>query len=92
MTLAQVREIVIGRTTRAELVAALGPPAETRDDTLIWSESRRPWLGPARTRQLTIRLDAAGRVKTYELESDFPGDSTEPESGIAVKPDRPSGD
>lgn len=69
--------LVVGLTTRADLLKLLGPPAqvgiEDGDRTWTWVYVRTG-VGRTRSKQLHVRFDERGVVKSYAYTSNLPED------------------
>ena len=82
-----IHSIVVGRTSRAELVAALGQPGSSEESpggsVSIWTQHESSIFGPTRGRTLTVRFGPTGLVRAYEFESSFPEDREPPEPPAA---------
>ena len=69
--------LVVGKTTRADLLRFFGEPhqvgLDTGDPTWAWTYARV--LGSQElSKQLTVRFDERGTVKSYSFVSSFPED------------------
>ena len=71
-----VAEIRIGQTTREQIGRMFGPPWRTglEDGSLTWTYGyyRYNLFGPSRTRDLVVRFDPNGVVRSYTYNSDAP--------------------
>ncbi len=69
--------LVTGKTTKADLLRFFGEPhqvgLDTGDPTWAWTYARIS-AGQELTKQLTVRFDEKGLVKSYSFTSNFPED------------------
>lgn len=75
---AKVKAIEIGKTTEADLKALFGEPYRTGiddgDETATWMHYRLSLFGDQRTRDLYVRFQRDGKVKTYSFNSNVQED------------------
>ncbi len=73
-----VNRIRVGETTRDDVRRWFGPPWRTgiEDGAPSWTygQYRYALLGPARTRDLVLRFDDAGVVRSFTFNTTEPGD------------------
>ena len=69
--------LVVGKTTKADLLRFFGEPhqvgLDTGDPTWGWTYVQA-FTNQEFTKQLTVRLDERGAVKSYSFTSSFPED------------------
>ncbi len=69
----QVRSIAAGKTTRDQVQAEYGRPYRTGledgDETWTYLDYKLSLFGPQRTRDLFVRFNADGTVKSYSFNS-----------------------
>jgi hypothetical protein len=73
-----VPKLVIGETTRSEILKMFGTPWRTglEDGRESWTYGhyRYSLFGPEKTRDLVVRFDAQGRLASYTFSSTEPED------------------
>ena len=73
------RGISVGKTDKGELRRLFGEPyqvgIDSGDATWRWFFGQRGW-GTEQTKDLSVRFNSDGRVKSYAFTSNFPGDMT----------------
>ena len=71
--------ITVGKTDKTELRRIFGEPyqvgIDSGDATWRWFYGQRGW-GSEQTKDLSVRFNGDGRVKTYSFTSNFPDDMT----------------
>lgn len=76
----QIPRIELGKTTQDQLVSMFGQPyrrgVEDGDDTTTWLHYHVNVLGNERTRDLYVRFNPGGTVKSYSFNSTIPEDET----------------
>jgi outer membrane protein assembly factor BamE (lipoprotein component of BamABCDE complex) len=74
------RGITVGKTDKGELRRLFGEPyqvgIDSGDATWRWFFGRRSW-GTEQTKDLSVRFNSDGRVKSYAFTSNFPDDMTQ---------------
>jgi outer membrane protein assembly factor BamE (lipoprotein component of BamABCDE complex) len=69
--------ITVGKTDKTELRRVFGEPyqvgIDSGDGTWRWFYGQRNW-GTEKTKDLSVRFNGDGRVKTYSFTSNFPED------------------
>ncbi|MFH2202322.1 MAG: hypothetical protein ABIJ96_04365 [Elusimicrobiota bacterium] len=74
----RVAGIKVGTTTERDLIRSFGEPyrrgLDDGDDTATWIHYKLRLFGDRNTRDLYIRLNAEGTIKSYSFNSNFPGD------------------
>ncbi|MCX5789589.1 MAG: hypothetical protein NTX64_13955 [Elusimicrobia bacterium] len=74
----KVPGIQVGKTTEKELRLAFGEPyrtgVEDGDDTETWLDYKYSLLGEQKTRDLYVKFNADGTVKSYSFNSSLPED------------------
>ncbi len=85
----QIPRIQIGQTTESQLVSMFGQPyrrgLEDGDETATWLHYHVNVLGNERTRDLYVRFNSNGTVKSYSFNSTIPSDQAALQSGRAAK-------
>jgi hypothetical protein len=85
----QIPRIEIGKTTQDQLVSMFGQPyrhgIEDGDDTATWLSYHVNVLGDERTRDLYVRFNVNGTVKSYSFNSTIPEDETALQQARASK-------
>jgi hypothetical protein len=75
---AQAQSILVGETTRGELLTRFGEPARTSDENgeriTVWREEQASLVGVPWARELRVVLNRSGRVESYEVRSTFSDD------------------
>lgn len=70
---AGVKSIVIGETTQQDIVKGFGTPfrtgVEDGNPTWTYAHYRLGVFGPQQTKDLYIKFDASGKVKSYSFNS-----------------------
>ena len=73
------RGITVGKTDKSELRRLFGEPyqvgIDSGDATWRWFFGQRGW-GTEQTKDLSVRFNSDGRVKSYAFTSNFPDDMT----------------
>jgi hypothetical protein len=73
------RAITVGKTDKAEIQRLFGEPyqvgIDSGDATWRWFFGQRSW-GTERTKDLSVRWNSDGTVKSYAFTSNFPNDMT----------------
>jgi len=73
------RAITVGKTDKAEIQRLFGEPyqvgIDSGDATWRWFFGRRSW-STERTKDLSVRWNGDGTVKSYAFTSNFPNDMT----------------
>jgi outer membrane protein assembly factor BamE (lipoprotein component of BamABCDE complex) len=73
------RGITVGKTDKGELRRLFGEPyqvgIDSGDATWRWFFGQRSW-GTEQTKDLSVRFNSDGRVKSYAFTSNFPDDMT----------------
>jgi outer membrane protein assembly factor BamE (lipoprotein component of BamABCDE complex) len=74
------RGITVGKTDKGELRRLFGEPyqvgIDSGDATWRWFFGQRSW-GTEQTKDLSVRFNSDGRVKSYAFTSNFPHDMTQ---------------
>ncbi|HEX9125231.1 MAG TPA: hypothetical protein VF948_02425 [Methylomirabilota bacterium] len=74
------RGITVGKTDKGELRRLFGEPyqvgIDSGDATWRWFFGQRSW-GTEQTKDLSVRFNSDGRVKSYAFTSNFPDDMTQ---------------
>ena len=74
------RGITVGKTDKGELRRLFGEPyqvgIDSGDGTWRWFFGQRSW-GTEQTKDLSVRFNSDGRVKSYAFTSNFPDDMTQ---------------
>ena len=69
--------LIVGKTTKADLLRFFGEPhqvgLDTGDPTWAWTYAQ-VFTNQELSKQLTVRFDAKGAVKSYSFTSSFPED------------------
>jgi outer membrane protein assembly factor BamE (lipoprotein component of BamABCDE complex) len=72
-----LRAISVGKTDRTELLRVFGEPyqvgIDSGDATWRWFFGQRSWVSE-QTKDLSVRFNGDGRVKSYSFSSNFPDD------------------
>lgn len=75
----EARAITVGRTDKAEVQRLFGEPyqvgIDSGDATWRWFFGRRSW-STEQTKDLSVRWNGDGTVKSYAFTSNFPDDMT----------------
>ncbi|MDE2489964.1 MAG: hypothetical protein KGM24_03905 [Elusimicrobia bacterium] len=85
----QIPAIQLSKTTQDQLVSTFGQPyrrgLEDGDATATWLNYHISILGSERTRDLYVRFNADGTVKSYSFNSTIPEDQAALEKARAAK-------
>jgi hypothetical protein len=76
-----VSRIELGKTDEGELLRLFGPPyrrgVDDGDRTWTWLQYKLRVFGTQRTRDLYVRFDGNGKVRSYSFNSNFDEDVVE---------------